>query len=352
MAKTKATKTTKAKPAAKPTASERRAEELAAIGRVAKRDPARAERELVALLPTLRTQREFARAAKILLSLGTDEATAHALELFFEENVALPVHKLAVADRERLYRAIAAQLPSIPHLTDDDILLPLDVIGACEDEALSRELRHSIAMMLVEREGVPEHARVRAIESLVATGDPALVARLAADDPSLPFEVRARVALATDPRSAYDRYVADFRDSTERRDFLMDLFDDKADPRWIHEVLAIVSWHPPTITGVLARMRAADELADLAARPELDDIARSALHALARLGDPRASRFLVEWLKLPAGQERAPMILTALGECGDREAAAYLKTQLANAGARTPFYQLAIDEISARTGAK
>lgn len=339
----------KAKAAAKPTPSERRADQLAAIERRAKRSREKAEVELVELVPSLRSQRERTRAAKLLLVLGTDRATALALELYFGDHVALPLGKLAAADRERLYRRIVELLPSLD-LSDDGMLVELDVIGACEDEALPRDIRKTIAMALVQRPRVPEHARLRAIESLVSTGDPQLVAQLATDDPSLPFEVRARIALATDPRGAYDRFVEDFRTSQERRDLVMRALDDKADPRWIHEVLAIVSWHPPTITGVLAKLRAADELADLAARPELDEIARSALHALAQIGDPRASQFLVEWLKLPAGQERAPMILTALGECGDREAAAFLKTQLAKAGARKPFYELAIDEIRARHG--
>jgi hypothetical protein len=333
---------------------------VAALASIAERDPLRAEYLARGVVTRLKKAKDMRRAAQLLLELGTDGATDLAIEQYLAEpRFDFPVKKLADSHRARLFARLEAWLPRLD-VGSGTVRLALGLADVFASPLVPAASRRAFAAAITARHEASGSAadprdelHEQAIQTLWSLGDEGVRTKmLLGDSPTISFAVRARVLLASDPARAYDLFVDDFRSSPDRHHAILDALDARADPRWAHEVLALAHRAPAAMTAVLARMRAADELTDLAARPELDEIARCALHALAKIGDPRGSRMLVDWLQRPEGDQRAPMILTALASCGDLEAAAYLETQLSAAGSRRAFFQFAIDGIRARFGAK
>lgn len=340
------TKTTSSKSASKSKSAPSALDQLTAL---AADTPERLAELAPPLLERLRAKTHHAKAARTLLSVGSDEAVDLAIDLFLEGSkpFELALGKADEATRRAVWRRVVARrsVLNLTHYRIDGLCLA-EALG---DQDFPAELRATLAAALLDHaDDLGDVMRTIAIHTLWATGDAETRDRLIRGHESIAFPLRARVLLGADPAVAYQQLAQDFRGSPDRRGAILDLLGTKADPRWAHEVLAFVADDPMASTQALVRLRAGDELCDLAARPDLDEVARCALHALGQLGDPRASQLLVEWLRSPIGQERAPFLLTALGSCGDPAAATYLEEQLEHAGSRRAFYQLALAEIRER----
>ena len=290
-------------------------------------------------------KRERTSLVWCLFLVGTDAAVERALANTLAPRGGLA--QLPGAGTARFHDAVVARLPNLADESYAWLLQEADLPSRCASPDVPHDVKRSACVAVLQEPRTPV-VLVDAFECLlIGLGEFAAVVKRASEN-RLSFSTGARALLAGDPVRAYDVLAPVFREQPEKRRAIISQLDKRADPRWAHVVLAEIERDPSAVASALARLQALEELVDLAVRPTLDEIARYALWALGSVGDPRATDLLLGWLDSPEGDVRAPMLLSALADCGDARAIPTLEKRMASAGPRKAFYADTIARIRNR----
>jgi hypothetical protein len=121
------------------------------------------------------------------------------------------------------------------------------------------------------------------------------------------------------------------------------------DPAWLRVLGPFID--EPEVFQALVRLRhpaALERLRATAARAAFDLETKTACYLLGAVGDQEASPILLRWLDDPVASEAAPLLLTALSQCGDARAVPVLEHLRSAHPARAGFFDHAIRSIRAR----
>jgi hypothetical protein len=225
---------------------------------------------------------------------------------------------------------------------------------AGRDDVEAGPLRRLLTLAL-DDDTLRDEQRRRAADALFTLGTRGDLESLRAlsarsSSPLVPGALVVQASLAADPIEAYEELAASYSVDAYRRRLIAKSLDANADPRWVDAALAVMDIDAEAATATLARLRtprAAEELLALAGGDALDDVTKHALAALGPLGDPRGASLLVHWLAQPAGDAIAPLLLTALAQCGDASVLAFLEAR--QNGPRAAYVTHAITTIRGRT---
>jgi hypothetical protein len=169
-------------------------------------------------------------------------------------------------------------------------------------------------------------------------------------DRAVVFDLALRVLLRIDAAAAFDKLAPSFKNDVRARATIADEIGPRADKRWRTLALQMLVLDPRHSMLVLARLGAIDNVLAVARRPQVDEIVRHALHALAAVHDRRAVPLVLGWLQRDEGETHAPTLLAALAECAALEDIPHIEALVLRAE-RADFYTACVERVRERASA-